>query len=342
MNNKTHKKILVGGVIATLAFLPGCADMFKGGSAQNQTESSSSANKAPMTGETLVTMKGAPAITTDSLELEKEKFLKANPQIRQALAFMDPKAFDRNLLEGLIQQAIADEYVAANGISESAAYKAELQDLCKSMERLLNAKSFTEQITVSVPDAEVKAFYDTNKDKLRGVMISQGGVAATGIEFADGAAARAFVARVKTAPGGFKKVAQDDGLTAKIRDFKLVNNQSIGIDEVLRDKVAAIKTVPSVELVDANGMFWVINATAKEEPKFIPYEQIKDKLKQELEQNKRAEISEKKVNELRSQYGVEVNEDYFKLEDATEQGAMPAGAMASAAAPQEAQEKRLA
>jgi len=342
MNNKTHKKILVGGVIATLSFLPGCTDMFKGGSAQNQTENSSTANRVPMTGEVLVTMKGAPAITTDSLELEKEKFLKANPQIKQALAFMDPKAFDRNMLEGLIHQKIVDEYIVSNGINASAAYKAELKDLCESMERMLNSKFFSEQKAVSVPDSEVRAFYDANKDKLRGVMISQGGVAATGIEFGDGAAARAFVARVKTAPGGFKKVAQDDGLTAKIRDFKLVNNQSIGIDEVLRDKIAAIKTVPSVELVDANGTFWVINATAKEEPKFIPYEQIKDKLKQELEQNKRVEIFEKEINALRSQYGVEVNEDYFKLEEAPEQGAMPTGAMASAAPVQDAQEKRLA
>jgi len=350
MNKKTHKKMLVGGVIVTLSFLPGCAllDMFKGNSSQAVTESSSFGQaQVPMTGEVLVTIKGMPAITTDTLMVEKEKFLKANPQIKQALGFMDPKAFDRNLLEGLIGQKIADEYVTSQKINQTAAYKTELKDLCESMERMLNAKYFSEKKTVSVSDSEVRAFYDANKDKLRGVMTSPGGVMATGIEFADGAAARAFVSRAKAAPGGFKKTAQDDGLNAKIKDFKLVNPQSIGIDELLRDKVTGIKTVPSVELFEVNGKFWVVNATAKEEPKFIPYEQIKDKLQQELEQNKRVELFEKEINELRKEYAVEVNEDYFKgaempQETMPEPTDQQRGGIANAADKKEVVQKRLA
>ncbi len=212
MNKKSHKKILVSGVFATLSFLPGCAllDMFKGSDQTAIENRAAGETSAPMTGEVLVTMKGKPAITTDTLALEKEKFLKANPQIKQAIAFMDPKAFDRNLLEGLIGQRIADEYVVSQGINQTAAYKAELKDLCESMERMLNAKHFSEKKAVNVPDSDVKAFYDANKDKLRGIMTSPGGVMAAGVEFNDGASARAFIARAKSTPGGFKKVAQDE------------------------------------------------------------------------------------------------------------------------------------
>ena len=337
MNKKLQKKILIGGVLVSLSFLPGCAlfDSSKGKSAEDGAASGASA--APLTGEVLVTMKGKPVITTDTLSVEREKFLKANPQIRQALAFMpDPKEFDRNLVDGLIGQKIADEYVMSHGINQTAAYKTELQDLFESMERILNAKYFGEHLTVVVPDSEVKAFYDANKDKLRGVMTSPGGVMAVGIEFDNNAAARAFVSRAKTAPGGFKKIAQDDGLSAKIKDFKLVNGQSIGIEPILRDKIVAIKTVPSVEVIEVNGKFWVVNATGKEEPKFIPYEQVKDKLKQELEQNKRVELFEKEINKLRTEYGVEVNEDYFKGATQQEMPQMPEqrGGVASAAAAQ--------
>src|SRR5260221_5120245 len=337
MNKKLQKKILIGGVLVSLSFLPGCAlfDSSKGKSAEDGSASGASA--APLTGEVLVTMKGKPVITTDTLSVEREKFLKANPQIRQALAFMpDPKEFDRNLVDGLIGQKIADEYVMSHGINQTAAYKTELQDLFESMERILNAKYFGEHLTVVVPDSEVKAFYDANKDKLRGVMTSPGGVMAVGIEFDNNAAARAFVSRAKTAPGGFKKTAQDDGLNAKIKDFKLVNGQSIGIEPILRDKIVAIKTVPSVEVIEVNGKFWVVNATGKEEPKFIPYEQVKDKLKQELEQNKRVELFEKEINKLRTEYGVEVNEDYFKGATQQEMPQMPEqrGGVASAAAAQ--------
>jgi PPIC-type PPIASE domain len=315
MNKKFQKNILVGGVFVTLSFLPGCGllDSFKGDNqaAEGETMQERRA-EAPLTGDVLVTMKGRPVITSDTLAAEKEKFLKANPQIKQALGFMDPKAFDRNLLEGLIGQKIADEYVISQKINQTAAYKAELKDLCESMERMLNAKYFSEKQTVTVPDSDVRAFYDANKDKLRGVVMSAGGVMASGIEFNDGAAARAFAARAKSAPGGFKKVAQDDDLNAKIKDFKLVNSYSMGMDEQLRDKIVNIKTVPSIEVFDINGKFWVINATTKEEAKYVPYDQVKDKLKQELEQNKRVEIFEKEINNLRKEYGVEVNEDYFK------------------------------
>jgi hypothetical protein len=335
MNKKLQKKILMGGVLATLSFLPGCAlfDGSKGKSADNEERTGAPA--APLTGEVLVTLKGKPVVTTDTLAVEKEKFLKANPQIRQALAFMpDPKEFDRNLVDGLIGQKIADEYVMSHNINDTDAYQIELKDLCESMERMLNAKYFGEHLTVVVPDAEVRAFYDTNKDKLRGVMTSPGGVMAAGIEFNDGASARAFASRAKAAPGGFKKTAQDDGLNAKIKDFKLVNSQSIGIEPILRDKVVAMKAVPGVEVIEVNGKFWVVHATAKEEPKYIPYDQVKDKLKQELEQNKRVELFEKEINKLRQEYAVEVNEEYFRGAAPQEMPQMPEqrGGVANAAA----------
>lgn len=349
MNKKTHKKILVGGVLATLSFLPGCAllDMFKGNNEKTVTESSSSGGGgAPMTGEVLVTMKGLPAITTDSLAIEKEKFLKANPQIKQALGFMDPKAFDRDFLEGLIGQKIADEYVATQKINQTDTYKTELKDLCEAMEHMLNARYFNEIKKVTVSDAEVKALYDANKDKIRGVMISPGGLMATGIEFADGATARAFMARAKAAPGGFKKTAQDDNLNAKIKDFKLVNSQSLGIDELLRDRIVGIKTVPAVELFDVNGKFWVVNVTAKEEPKYIPYEQVKDQLKQQIEQNKRVELLQREIDVLRKEYAVEVNEDYFKgavmPQQEMPQAPEQRGGLASAVHKEEVAQKRLA
>lgn len=343
MNKKTHKMMLISGVVATLSFLPGC--MSKSDSAASITEQTNSDDNALMTGEVLVTLKGKPVITVDTLAVEKEKFFKANPQVKAALGFMDPKAFERNLLEGLVGQRIADEYVVSNKINQTAEYQAELKDLCVSMERMLNAKFFSEKTSVSVSDSEVQAFYDANKDKLRGVLVSAGGVAAQGIEFSSAAGARGFVAKAKGAQGSFAKAAQEDGLTSKIKDFKLVNNQSVGLDEVLRDKIVAIKTVPTVEMIDANGAFWVVFATAKEEPKYLPFEQIKAALKQELEKNKRVEIFEKEIDALRQQYDVVVNEDYFKAEAAPseeQESAVVSGGMANAPASKDAVDKRLA
>jgi PPIC-type PPIASE domain len=312
MNKKNHKMMLVSGVLVTLALLPGCSpfDMFKSRSEQVVVEDIDIA--APMTGDVLVTMKGVPIVTVDTLAVEKEKVLKANPQIRQALAVMDPKPFERDLLDGLINQKIAAEYVRSQGIDQTDAYKKELKELYEAMENILNARYFNDMKKVTISDAEVRNFYEEHKDKMRGVMTSQGGVMASGIEFDNEAAARAFATRAKTAPGGFKKIAQDDNLNVQIKDFKLVNEQSVGIDELLRDKIVGMKTIPTIEVFDVNGKFWVVNATVKEEPKYLPYDQIKDRLKQDLEQNKRVELLQQAIDELRKQYAVEVNEDYFK------------------------------
>src|SRR5579871_867037 len=129
MNTKTHKKMLVSGVVATLSFLPGCMDTAKTSTNAITTETANVRENAPMTGDILVTIKGVPAITTDSLDKEKEKLFKANPQIKQAIAFMDPQELDRNILEGLISQKLIDEYISANKIDATNEYQAALQDL---------------------------------------------------------------------------------------------------------------------------------------------------------------------------------------------------------------------
>lgn len=321
MNNKTHKKILVSGVVATLSFLPGCTDIFKSNNYTAPAEQRSTRENSTLTGQVLVSMNGMPTITTDSLAKEKEKLIKANPQIKQAMAFIDAKELDRNILDGLVQQVIIDEYINTNKINETSTYQEELQDLYQSMERMLNAKYFSERNPVSVSETEMKNFYDTNKDK--SLKISQGGIVATGLEFKDGATARAFAARAKNS--SLKKVAQDDGLLEKVKDFKVVNKQSIGIDEPLRDKIAAITTVPTIDVMEVNGTYWVINATAKEEPKYVAYDQIKDRIKEQLEQQKRMEANTNDVEKLKKEYAVEINEDYFKQEESPK---MPENAQA--------------
>jgi len=168
--------------------------------------------KTDLTGEVLVVVNGKSVITTDNLITERERLLYQNPNLKEVLAGMGPKEFDRNLLEGLISQKIVDEYISVQKINQTSAYKTELKELCESMERMLNARYFDEMKKVTIDDAQVRDFYEANKEELE----------------------------------------------------------------------------------------------------YIPYEQIKDKLKQELEHNKRVELVQKEIDDLRKEYVVEVNEDYFK------------------------------
>jgi hypothetical protein len=327
MNKKSGKPLLVGTVIAALSFLPGCFDNSNKNEEPMPTETAAA---VPLTGEILVTMKGQPVISSDMVETYKEKFFATNPQMKSlVLSSGGMKQLEHDVMESLIANKVVTEYINAHKINETAEYKSRLQDIYDNARTVVDIEFFRSKFAPTVSDSEVRAFYDANKDKVQGIKLSAGGVAATGIEFTDGAAARAFAARAKSAPGGFKKVAQDDVLTPKIRDFKLVNNQSIGIEAPLRDKIASLKTVPSVETFEVDGKFWVVNATSKEEAKYVPYEQCKNDLKQYLENNKLAEVMGKTIEDLKKEYNVEVNEGYFGQED-NQQVAMTAPAPAAA------------
>ncbi len=346
MKANDNKKMLACGVIVSLVLLPSCAviDYFKGKQpAEMSATVEVQSESAVLSGEVIATMDGKPLITTGTLEVEKENIFKSNPQVKAALAFMDPKVLDRNLTDGLVSQMVVDEAIAEKGLDQTPEYKAELADAYKAIKRMLNAKYFGQTFKVSVSDDEARKFYETNKDTMPGLLLSQGGVVASGVQFDSEATARDFIARVKSQNNNFAKVAQEEGIASSVVDFRMVNSQSVGIDPVLRDKIVAMKNVPGVEMIVANGAVWVVHATAKEAPKHRPFEQIKEGIKQELEKNKRAELFEIEINKLKDKYNVVINEDYFKsAEAAGEEISARGAATAESVAQKEAVSKRVA
>ena len=334
MNVNTHKKMLVASVFA-LSLLPGCAWFGSSEKASqdmiDKEKNTSTLSDEMLMGEVIATMNGKPIVTSSVLEMEKENIFKSNPQIRAAIAFMDPKVLDRNLTDGLVGQAAVDQYVKEEGLNQSAEYKAELKDAQKAIERMLNAKYFSQKFNVTVSDAEAQKFYDANKDSIPGLLVSQGGVMASGIEFDNQNSAREFLAKAKTMKNDLKKAADEAGLSSKIKDFKMINAQSVGIDPALRDKIVAMKVVPGSELVSVGNKFWVVSATSKEEPKYRPFDQIKEGIKQEVEKNKRGEMFEKEVSALKKKYNIVINEDYFKGSEGAEQNMMNEEDMSSLA-----------
>ncbi len=326
-DRRLNKHVLGFFAIASLALLPSCKllEWFKG----KPSEQCKPAVAAPamatapavveepvLTGDVIVSMQGKPLVTTDSLQAEKEKLIKAeNPQLKAMMAFMGPEQFDRQLSEGLMIQAIVDKYIEDNKMNKSSEYQAELQEGYKAIGRMINAKYFSAAFEVSVSAADVKSFYDKNKDVMPNLLISRGGVAALGVQFENEVQANEFAAKVKQNNNDMKKTAQAAGLSDKVKDFKLIHSQSLGIDAALRDKIVGIKTVPRVEVFKiGDKSFWVVNAMSKQEHKYRPLVQVKNDIQQFLEKEKRSEQYDEQINRLKSEYGVVINEDHFKTE----------------------------
>lgn len=310
---------------AGLMLLPGC-DWFS----QSKTASSAQAASVematvqeslqPMTGEVLVSLQGKPIVTTDSLEAEKNRVFELNPKLKMMNAFMDENQIKRSLAEGITSQAIISHYIEANKIYDNPQYKAEMQEGMKAIKRMIEAKYFAEDLVPSVSEAEIKEFYDAHKSAADGLLVSPGGVTAMGLQFNNEADAKAFAEKVKANKNAFQETAVQAGLADKIKDFKLIHERSYDIDAPIKEKVLTQKTFPFIDVIKVSpSLVWVVNATSKEDPKYRPLdERISMEIKSRIEKEKREKLFEEKINALKKEYNVVMNDAFFKEEQAEE------------------------
>jgi hypothetical protein len=325
--------------LASLACLPGCslfesflgtnderihASSYAGASADKQVAVEERAiddmrhgglsvlPEEELTGESLITMDGTPIVTVNSLQSEKEKLLDANPQLKQMLDYMDPAQLDRNLAEGLMNQVIVDRYIGQQGIDQTPAYKKELRDGIKAVERMVNTKFFTQSFDVKVSDADVRAFYDANKDAMPHLIVSRGGVRAMGVPFANQQEANVFADVVKAQKNDIQKAAEMQGKKDQLRDFMTVSQQSFNVEPELKNKIMAITSFPSVQVITLqDGSAWVVLAQSKEAAQYRPYDEVKDDLKDYLEKEERAKKFDDEMSKLKARYNVKMNEAFF-------------------------------
>jgi hypothetical protein len=314
MKNSSHKqnKLFFGMLCISLVMIPGC-DWFSKKDNPDVTgpdyvDPMMASNKDLINqGEKLVCMGDMCIISDKSFDQEFEQLLTENPQLRSVLPLM-PTAKE-NFLQGLISQAIVDRTVKEEKLNQTDGYKQDYAHMMRSVERMLNTKHFSAKYDVEVTDADVQAYYEANKTKMPDLLVSNGGIKAEGVSFATEEAAKNFAAAAKGKD--FTKVAKDQKVDT-LQDFKLVTEQSIGMNATLKNKILATQTVPSTEVVKADDKtFWVIRATEKQEAKYLPLEQVFAGLKQYVEKERRMAILETVINEKRKEYHVTVNEEYF-------------------------------
>lgn len=255
-------------------------------------------------GTSVVSFDGKSVITLETLEKDFEMLLDENPQLRQILVMM-PDA-KMNFLRGMTSQAVVDEYIERKGVSDTAEYKKKMDDKMRNVKRMLNIEYFGKDFPAQVSDADAKKFYEDNKDKMPDLMISRGGVKAAGVSFSSEAKAKEFLKKVEPKNADLSKMAQAENF--EVRDFKVVNAQSVGIPAQVRDAIVDMK-VPSAMVVKADNHFWVVKATAKEDAQYHPYENVKEGIKQYLEKDAQMKRFEQEIERLKKEYNVVINEE---------------------------------
>jgi hypothetical protein len=255
-------------------------------------------------GEVIATLNGKPLMTAPEFEKQYKSFIEKHPY---GAMFAQMEGIDRKIFDGLVSQKIMTHWVDENNIKETPEYKEYLEQLIQ----MLNARFFQLKHPVTVPESELKAFYDKNKESMPEAIVSRGGVNATGVSFAKEADAKAFAEKAKGKGATLEALAKESNLADKYRDFKLVNASSIGIDPVLRDKIITKKSGSVDVIKGGDNTYYVVYIANKEEPKYRSFEELKPAIEQRLTAQKQEEAMEKAMEQLKKDYKVEIKEEYF-------------------------------
>lgn len=307
--------------VFTVVMLGGCQpvlDFFKKNNPtySKKTDEKISQIKAEKDGIILLNVDGKPAINEEDFNKYLMQMLQANPYFRGASAESLPKTLKRKFFDELIKQELIIAWAEKNNVDKSAEFKKNFTELMKLVKRSLLVQEYEKELSekINVTDSEIKDHFNKNKEKF---IKEPGSVSVQGVEFADSTAANKFLNDIKGKE--FKVVANAD-FKKEYKDFGKMTQQPIASDtpiaKEIKDKAFAIKKFPSNEIVKLNDKVWVVNFVEKTEPKYFAFDEIKGQLSEMLKGNKFREILETKVDKLRKEFTVDVNEDYFNDSEA--------------------------
>lgn len=220
--------------------------------------------------------------------------------------------FEEKMFEGgAYPRVIFNEWAKRNNITSKSEYKQELAKAVRVAEEVLNQDYFIKAHVTEVTDSEVKKFYDENKDKEPGLMVSAGGVESKAVKFDKETKAKEFFDKVHAKAGNIEAIAKE--LNLKITDLGKVNNMSM-LSETVKNKILEAKSHPAVLPVinDGGKEFWVVKVYKREPVQYRPFDQIKGQLKEHVAARKMSETIQKVLPDYEKKYGISVNRSYFE------------------------------
>lgn len=254
----------------------------------------------------LFKIKGKPVITEQSFKEYKDKFAQLQPQYAPLLE--DP-SIEQQLFLGQKNEALLTEWAKENNLEKSPKFQQDLNDMIELGKRSLYVRYFQDAHPVKISDAEIKQYYEENKNTPQ-LMVAQGGIDAEVVMFDNKEKAQAFYEKVKDNAAKFADVAKEQ--QANVKKLGYVNKQSFEVEGPVREKVLAVKAFPAVEFVDLkNNKYAVVHAIEKKEAQYVPFEDVKEGIRRFLEQQKGNEALMKELGDLEKKYGAEAS-DYFE------------------------------
>ncbi|MBD3273351.1 hypothetical protein GF385_03330 [Candidatus Dependentiae bacterium] len=322
-------------VVMVIVFLGGCKplmDLFKKETVTKEKKVSVSMTKKIDKGPVLLNIDGKPAITESEFNKHLTQMLQVNPYFRGASIDSLPAPLKRKFFDELVKQELIIAWAEKNNIDDEQEFKKSFEEMKKLVKRSLLVQRFETKLfeNIKISDKELKDHYEKNKEKF---VKEPGGVLVEGISFDDDINATAFLNKVKGKKSQFKKIAKAENKDA-FKSFGRIEDNQVGfgvnIPKKIKEKALSLKNLPAVAKVQAEGKVWVICASDKKDTQYFQLDEIKEQLEGMLKNNKFREILNKKVDNLKDKFTLDINEDYFQMpseeSEQEEQKAAPASA----------------
>jgi peptidyl-prolyl cis-trans isomerase C len=266
-------------------------------------------------GVALCTINDEVVITEGDFKSSLEQMIQANPYFKGASAETLPKELLRKFFEQLSMQALIKQFSVKNNVEKDPEFIKAYNETEKLLRDSLMVRVFEEKIYkgIQVSEGDIEKYYKENKDRFVKVA---GGVLAMGAEFGSDAAANAFLVQAKAQIDNFEKLAKADK-AGKFRDFGRVSKESRGyqfetVPGPIKDSVLAMTKLPGIEVIKVGDKRWVVKAWDKKDTTLFDLTEVKGHIEAMLKNNQFKDVLTKRLEELKKDFKIVVNEDYFK------------------------------
>lgn len=332
MNNHVAKVTSATLLLLSVAVLPGCSllDYFKKKPSSNEQSSSMKTDKpaamtpsASSSGIVLASINKNPVITEVDFNKSMAQMLQSNPYFRGASLESLPSAIKKKFFDELLKQEVIIEHAKSAGLQKDPKFLEAYDEMKKLVKKTLTVQFFEKDMfdQIDVSDREISKHFDENKERFVKVA---GGVLISGAKFKTDAEAQAFFQKAKAKVDDFEKLAQEDK-AAKFKNFGRVSKAAAkgfaaaSVPTPIRETAFGLKNLPAVEKVKEGEDHWVIVVSDKKETEYFKLDEIKPQVTGMIKSNKFKDLLDKKIKDIKGSMTVDVNEDFFKAQEAQEQ-----------------------
>lgn len=259
---------------------------------------------------------GEPLLFKDEMDAYVEAALSQQPALKQVVGGMpaeQQKALYQQILDEVLRSRLLQHYVSLQGWDQSKQYQQDLERLMKQVENTLAMQTFqnNELAKINVSDREAERLYKKERAENKYFMQepflkAPAQVQTIGIKVGSQEEAQDIVAQASK-QRSLRAVAKNLGKTVK--DFGGVSSQSQNVDRMIMIHALNMSEFPSFQAVQTqSGEYWVIAGVKKEGPEFVPFDSVKEAVRNYIMSQRLRERVEQVVKDLHEKEDVVVNE----------------------------------